>query len=670
MARKKRGKKQTEDVKQLSDVLEKIKLSDDNLSNYTDSRFVRFYQLYRNYIPKNKWATRTKIFTPLVFGVIETQTARVMSSKPVGEWKPAAEGAVGDPEKIQMAFNEWWRTERAVMKSQDMFKKTLLYGSASAQMFWKHETGYKLGKPFTKTNRPSIRVLRLEDKMFGYDPEATSFDECKWAFIRYGITPEELKDMETSPQADLYKNVKEAIKSFIDDDGYEQKAMMSERLDTIDATPVRDTTVKKAECIYLENYQTGECITVVGQKHVIMARKNPYLIEKQLLMTHNTRIPGEIIGMSEVEPIETMQHGVNLFRGQRGDAIDDLLNPKWIVGDDADVDDNEITEGDSLIVHTADINQVKPMPKDNLTNVAFKEDEAIKNDIYAASSVTPFSMGNDNDVKSDRSGKAIAHLQSAADARIKSKMMNFEVDFIKEVAEKWQRLMAQYQTEDIIIENGNDTVTITPEDLGANAEGEYGEWDYYVETGSTQHVSEVESREDYIAYQDKLIELSQLKKQDMMPQEPQMDQMGQPMPQAPPTEIVDYDKMAEKLSEVFNIKDWREMWISEQEEQGMEQGGELLPGLEDAQPQGEMLPSMDTGQQGEMLPDVGEIQDMRQDSTLSTQEMLPSLDGDAIAPQEALPAVEEEKPSLFRRLKEFLSRRKGKKGEKEQLPPV
>jgi len=601
------------------DIIQKINISDSNVGKYTD-RFNRFYKLYRNYIDEGKWSTRSKIFTPLVFSVIESQVSRNIASTPAGEWKPATDNKVGDADKLTATFKEWWKKERMVLTTQDTFKKTLLYGSAAAQVYWKYETGTKQGKSYVKHNGPAVRILRLEDKMFGFDPEATSFDNAKWAFIRYPITKKELEDIKKSPSADKYQNIDEAIQDFIDL-GYKQEGLLNEKLNVIDSSTTKDTTVKKAECIYLENYETGERITMVGRKHIIFQQKNPFLAERTLLMTSNIRVPGEIIGMSEVEPIEKLQHGVNLFRNQRADVIDSMLNPRWIVGNGAEVEDNEILEEDSMVVHAEDIAQVKTLDHAGNASVAFKEDESIKNDIYAATSVTPFSMGNDNDVKSDRSGKAIAHLQSAADARIKSKLTNFEVDFIKNVAEIWQRLMAQFQTEDILLED--EEMKVTPKDLGATE----GEWEYWVESGSTQHVSDVANREDYLAFQEKLLELSALKAQGGS---------------------VNYDKLAEKLSEVFGIKEWRDLW--EGVEQPMPE--EQLPegqGMPQEAPQGE-LP-----QGGELLPPVEQEaqQAVPQEQPAQAQEQPQEL------PQgEMLPAVEEpqKKAGLFNKLKQFLKK--------------
>lgn len=669
-----------DETKQLNDVLAKVKSSDDNLTPYASERFLRFYKLYRSHIPKKEWPTKSKIFNPLVFSIIETQVAKQMAAKPIGDWKPAnkksGEDAKGDPYKIQLAFDDWWRKERAILKGQDGFKKTLMYGGASAQVYWKFQIGYKLGKPYNKADRPSIRILRMEDKMFGFDPEPDYFEDCKWAFVRYPISKKALEDIKKSPQVSLYKNLDKAINSFDGegDDTYADKALMQERKDLTDTKNVNDETIKKVECIYIENYETGDYITIVGQKHIIMDRKNPYLSEKSLLLTSNIRVPSEIIGMSDIEPIESLQHGANLFRNQRADNVNDLLKPQWLVGDDAEIDDDELADEDSLVIHAKDINKAKQLPKENVTGTAYKEDETIKNDIYAATSVTPFSAGNDNDVDSEMSGRAIGKLQDAANARIKNKMMNFEIDYIKEVAEKWQRLMAQFQTENIVVDDNGEEVIITPEDLGSSEDGKYGEWSFHVESGSTQHVDDTQSREDYLAWQDTIIKLAELKKNDAVGDQPMVDpQTGQPLPPQPSTQVLDYDKMAEKLSEKFGQKDWRQVWIIEDENEMQPIEEDLLPPIEDEE-MGEMEGGEMPVQQGEMLPSIDQspqqMQQMPQQGQLGAQsgEMLPAIDEMQMPQspemqQEMLPPIE--KQGFFKKLggkvKNFIG---------EMLPPI
>ena len=721
MARKKQKKLQAkvmksknDDAQIVTEVTKMVDSSDRYLdSGYTD-RFIREYKLYRSNIPANTFPTKSRIFNPLVFSIIETQAAKYVAKKPVGEWKPSNANATGDPEKIQLAFDKWYREEKMVMKSQDASKKTAIYGSSASQVYWKFKQGYKMGKPYAEVNRPSVRLLRLEDKMFGFDFEADSFADCRWAFVRYPMSKKQLEDIKASPSAGMYTNLDKAIKDFESADGYTEKGMMEDRDEVNDRSTQKEDSIKKAECIYLENYETGERITVIGRKHVIMNRKNPYLFNRSLLLTNNVRVPSETMGMSDIEPIESMAHGANLFRNMRADNIDQVLHPKHVISTMAEIDEEEVIDEDSLIIRSNDVNGIKPLIIANVTDNAYREDEAIKNDIYAATSITPFSMGNDNDVEGDRSGKAIGKLQDAANSRIKNKMANFEIDYIKEIAEKWQRLMAQYQTENIEVEDAGETIIITPQDLGAPEVegGEYGEWDYFVETGSTQMEDTEASREDFIVFQTKLIELASMKRAEekenidaSMPQpqpEPQVDpQTGQPMPAPPVPEtpqpaapVLDYDKLVETLAEKFGIKNWREMWlVAEQEEEMPSLESEMLPSIDDeeemvpeeqGQPQ-EMLPSIDDEEQapqerGEMLPSIEDEQEpmasIIDDEDIQAPqggEMLPSVDdyqpqqitppqGAQQASGEMLPSVEDD--GLMGKLKGFFKPKKGKKTKK------
>jgi hypothetical protein len=328
-----------------------------------------------------------------------------------------------------------------------------------------------------------------------------------------------------------------------------------------------------------------------------------------------------------------LQHGLNVIQNERRDNVQAVLKHQWIVGDDAEIDDDELVDELNGIIHAKDVNKIKPNVKPNVTSSAYQEEASIKADIQQALSVTNYSKGSD-EVDNSRSGVAIERLQGAADARVRTKLELFEIQYVKSVAEKWQRLMAQRQKDPIVVEDGGEFISITPEELGA----ESGEASYYVESGSTKHTDPYQTREEFSAYMDKLLALADRKRMElkeqgdataMQGQQPQIDpKTGMPLPQqptAPPVpSVIDYDKMAEELSETFGQKNWRQYWIMAEEEtqqSPQEPQEEMLPGVdEERRPmeQGDMLPAVD---------DDGQQQQPQQ------EEMLPGIDQEEMLPR-------------------------------------
>eukprot|EP01022_Parablepharisma_sp_SALTPOND_P008057 TRINITY_DN135129_c0_g1_i1.p1 TRINITY_DN135129_c0_g1~~TRINITY_DN135129_c0_g1_i1.p1 ORF type:complete len:241 (+),score=33.33 TRINITY_DN135129_c0_g1_i1:93-725(+) len=194
--------------------------------------------------------------------------------------------------------------------------------------------------------------------------------------------------------------------------------------------------------------------------------------------------------------------------------------------------------------------------------------------------------------------------------------------FIKEVAEKWQRLASVYQGDDLVISEGGRDIKITPEEFK-------GEWSYYVERGSTTHTDKTQEKDEFLAYMDKLIGLAKMKAE--------QGGVNPKTGEALPAPAINYDKMAEKLSEKFNVKDWRELWPQEQKPQ--EEPQEALPGVDiEERPK-------DFGE-GEMLPEVGELPPAKKPEINQQEEMLPKID--------------EQRAKTIKRAKGFRERQKGR----------
>lgn len=585
-----------------TEIVEKVQSSEDFLGGYLDN-WTRWYKLYRSYIDDSKWPTKTKIFNPYIFSAIETHTSKSISTKPDGEFRPNDSKATGDPEKIGQAFDHWWRKDKATFKGQSAFKKALMYGSGMGRVLWKFRTGVISGQTKIIDDRPTVRINRLEDGMCGFDPEADTWEEVRFAWEKCYVTKREMEDWLKGPEKDSYdaKEIKKAIEAFDKSSETDSNTYRTEKLKTLDGK-LTDNKIKKVECIYLEDYESGNVYTLIARKFLVRQAPNPQPFERSFVFFIDTIVPSEVLGMGEIEPVERLQHGLNLVQNQRRDNIASILKNQWIVGDRADIDEDELVDELNGIIHAADINEVKALFKPNVTGNAYQEEASIKQDIQSALAITDASKGNTGDLDAAKSGRALALLQSAADARVQSKLQLFEIMFIKEVAEKWQRLASVYQKDQMVISEGGRDIEIGPEEF-------QGEWSYYVESGSTTHTDKTQEKDEFLAYMDKLIGLAKLKAE----QGGVDPKTGQPLP-AP---TVNFDKLAEKLSEKFNIKDWRELWPEEQKPQ--EERQDALPGVD----LGERPRNFG---EGEMLPEVGELPEMQKPQINQSNEMLPKID--------------------------------------------
>jgi len=634
--------KENNTTKKIDDIVKKVEASEaflkPNLDNWT-----RYYKLYRCFIDDDKWPTKTKIFNPYIFSAIETHTSKEVNQKPDGEFQPANPETQGDPEKVGLAFDHWWRLDRATFKGQSAFKKGLMYGSAMGRVFWKFRTGYIRGQKRIIDDRPSVRINRLEDGECGFDPSADCWENIGYAWEKYWITKSEMEDWLDSknPEAADFdkKEVKKAIDKF--DSGFDKNVYRTEKAQVSGSINSNNDGVKKVECLYLEDYETGDITITIGRKFIVKEVKNNQPFERSFVFVVDTIVPSEVLGMGEIEPVERMQHGLNLVQNQRRDTIQSVLKNQWIVGDEAEIDDDELTDEFNGIIHASDIGQIKPLFKPQITGDSFQEELSMKNDIANALAITDASKGSTTNLETAKSGRAIQMLQGAADARVQAKLQLFEVMWIKEIAEKWQRLASVYQKESLIVMESGKKIEIAPEEFK-------GEHNYFVESGSTTHTDKTQAKDEYLAYQKELIGLATLKEKSLAQPQPQIDlktgapqvdpNTGQPILPSTPPKVLNYDKMAEKLSDKFNVKDWRELWIMEEQQQPSEPQRDMLPSIDDQPAQGqsqkqpqEMLPSIDEEMPAPQAP-------LKRKRKSKPKEMLPSID-EVPKRKELLPAI-------------------------------
>ena len=609
---------------------ERIRHSDSFLSSYKD-KFNRYYALFRSYMNDTEWATKSKIFNPYTWSTIETQAAKLVSTKPSGTY--IADPSDGEaPEDLGDRLGKWfddcWRKDRATHKLQSVFKKGCIYGPVAARVYWKFKIGYLGGEKTIVEDRPTFDVLRLEDGMVGFDTEPDEWGKIRWAYQKYYVSKAEVKGWQEGPEGESFD--KKAIKEALEDwEEYTPETTREDKLAKQGTTALKDDTIKKVECIYMEDYETGDFITCLGRKHIVRNEKNPYLFQSSFIFYNNSIVPSEIMGMGDIEPTERLQHGINLIRNQRFDNVASILKNQWIVADGV-VDDDELVDEFNGIIH-ARANEIekaiKPIMKPNVTQSSYEEEAALKGDFQQALSVTNYSKGSD-EVATERSGRAIRALQEAADARVRNKLDLLEVTFIKEIAEKWLQLAAQYQSEPVSLSDSGNIIQITPEEFQLK-------FNYHVEAGSTKHTDIWEDRHDFNEYMDRLLILAEKKRADEMTQQQSMMQNPgmqpgmpanpdggnmmpqQPTPQVSPTPI-NWDKLAEELSERYAIKNWKEIWQQVEEQQ--EPRGEMLPEVGEEEPR-----PTDFGE-GEFLPNV-DMPEMAQPMEQGTpQEMLPNID--------------------------------------------
>jgi hypothetical protein len=613
----KKKKESSKDDEIITTITQRWETGTKFLKTYLDN-FTRYYKIYRAYVNDDKLPTSHKCFNPYVFSAIEVATSKAVANKPKGTFAPKGKEDNQETENHNLVFDYYYSNdeEQMFLKTASTFKKGLIYGTAVGEVIWRFETGFRDGKKTVVCNRPGYRLLNLENGDFVFDSEAENIDSAKWFIKREQWTKKDVEDLKESPFASQFKDLDKLIDAY-DQSSFDSNSYKTEKLSVSGASGVNDTTITKVEVLH--EYCNGYIRTLVGKKYLVRDIPNPFLFNHPFVSVIDHIVPSELLGMGEVEPTERLQHTLNTIENQRRDNVALVLNKVWLSGKNGFDDEDEVVTSPGAIFRVNDINQVREMEISDVTSSSYTEADSIKNDIQNTLSISNFSKGTDEQDTANKSGVAIARLQSAADARIQTKMQLFEEMFLKQLAKKWLKLISQYGDPKISVRitdgNQNQWKDVPREDVA-------GEYDYKVEAGSMQHTDKTVARQEFNEFVDRLVALADRKGQAIAQQQPQPQidpQTGKPLPTPPPPpRTIDYDKLAETMAEKYGIKNFKEIWIQEETQQQGQEG----------QPQEERLPSveMEERQREEMLPpvDMPDLPEPPQQET--TQEKLPPID--------------------------------------------
>jgi hypothetical protein len=565
--------------------------------------FTRYYKIYRSYVNDDKTPTKHKVFNPYLFSAVETATSKAVANKPKGSFSPKTPDDNPDTEEHNQLFDHYYnvKDEQMFLKTAATFKKGLMYGTAVGEVFWRYEMGFRDGKQQVVSNRPAYRLLNLENGEFVFDPEAECLDQAKWFIKKETWTKTDIENIKSSPFSKQFQDLDKVLEAF-DRMDFDNDSFRQEHLKVNGSTDTKDETISKVDVLH--EYSEGKIRTLVGKKFLVRDIPNPYLFNHPFVSVIDHIVPNELLGMGEIEPTERLQHTLNTIENQRRDNVALVINRMWLNTPRGADDEGELVSAPGAIINVKDLSGIQALDTPDVTSSSYNEAESIKSDIQNALSISNFSKGTDEVDTAGKSGVAIGRLQSAADARIQTKMQLFEEMFIKQVAEKWLKLIYQYGDQQLSVritgKQGQEWKTVDKQSIA-------GEYDYEAEAGSTQHTDKGQARVEFTEFMNTILMLADKKS---TTSQPQVDPAtGQPMPQAQP--VINYDKLAETLADKYGIKNFDEIWIQPQAEPA-QPTGEMLPSAEmQARPkdygQGEMLPSIETANPNagrELLPSI------------------------------------------------------------------
>lgn len=297
-------------------------------------------ELFRSYINENDWPYDALLFDPRVFTFIFEKTSRLLAGKLRGRLIPRESGDILGAKINNAILSFQWdkATNGGTMLSKwaIMDLNTRKYGASFSLCKWRYETDQK---DKTLFDGPEMKVLNNRD--CAHDLTATGIENCNWFQVREYVTLQELENVNDRARTKpIYKNLdklrevlaNEAITSGGDSRAANwtsrNRAIMGLETDPVGKDPVFKTVEIVTE------YRRSQWITF-APKHGVVLRdiENPYQNnELPVVMLRYLPIDDDLYGLSEIEPIKSLQKAINALLSQYVDEVNQKLYSPIAIG--------------------------------------------------------------------------------------------------------------------------------------------------------------------------------------------------------------------------------------------------------------------------------------------------------------------------------------------------
>lgn len=487
----------------------------DTLSNEITKResWRRLYErlwwdLYSVYMSGNRTSTtptRSKIFIPIAFQLIEIATPKLISflSSNDSVFDVEPDDIKNEPiaDNIKNLLSDQLDKNHFSDKYENFVKQLLLYGTSYFYVDYKVKWDWVWERiPQAKTtvdefginkteityvNQKSYKVVERRPNLtwidildvFPQQDHARVEDQYPGICVRRFMDKKEFERLCDGPQP--YFTNKERVKATGTSNKY-QESRQFRKVARGEVATVQSTDIELLEW-WMKYDLDGdgiaeECQIVIANRQVVVrAVSNPYYHQKRpLIKVSFCKVPGEWYGVGLIEPVLSLINQLTTVRRQRLDNVTLILNRMWKVKSTADVDPTKLVASPNGIILVDDMGDVMPLEIPDVTQSSYQDANQILADIFAAT--VPQSLtGSIDDIKGTGSigiGAVRANISQALE-KFATAAKAIEDEGIKPILTMFYQLDLQYLNTDEIIRAfyGHlfpDPAVVTPEMIRAN----------------------------------------------------------------------------------------------------------------------------------------------------------------------------------------------------------
>jgi hypothetical protein len=442
----------TKDEKALSLVLEKFNDSKEKFEIIFQN-FNEYEKLYFGHIDSTKTPWKSKVFDPETFEKVERMSSHLTASAPRGTVLPQDWKDVGDlfgATAINEIFKFQWNNPKAHMRRKitDVIKSMAMFGSGFGTLHWRFEQkdqkfeveGEVRTEKVTTFDAPMFKPIYIYDAY--PDPAATNIEDMQY-FIQVDYTTmQELKAANKGVNGKgRYKNLEELAEAIKNDSTATEESFRTE----VDRLKFQTSDSLKNRVKLYRYYSKEKWITVAADFDILIEnRPNPYIHgELPIHKVDDHTYPNQLYGTGEVQPIASLQRGLNWMLNARIDNVNMAMNPMFqTVKGDKFAHTWKIKPGQKWMVERQ--GNVQPFQFPDVTaNTHTQISNYFKDSI--ARTLGNFDVLTRNETSNERTATEVNAIEGEQNARLRQKEGNVD-EFIKRLVDQWIKLNQQYLT--------------------------------------------------------------------------------------------------------------------------------------------------------------------------------------------------------------------------------
>ena len=377
---------------------------------------------------------------PYAFAIVETTVPRMLSNRPRMLITPRASSSEDNVQNMRYLIDSQQEKINYELVLQDIAKDGLIPGLGVQKVLWK--TDKRKRKMLSRGILHPLIVTegvvtefdgpvaeRVDPIDFFGDPMASEISSPAGRVMEFAIG--------RTWRSDKYVLGKMAQGLWNPLDEAEVKSLNSRQrfAEALSSDPNRagDVNAGGYGGIHevLEFHDGERLIAVLDREWLLVDMPNPYWHgELPFQLFRPTKVPGELYGIGEIEPLEDLFAEVNELRTNRRDN-QRIETQQVFAYDEGAVDSADIKFGPGrLLPVNGDPRELLfPIPSRGLSNAGYQEEAALIQNIDRVSGLSDMSSGAESPVQQTATGAQLVN--AAASIRIQNKTRRLEAETIK-----------------------------------------------------------------------------------------------------------------------------------------------------------------------------------------------------------------------------------------------